>query len=116
MDYNGPKVDDITLPGAAIKKLLRVLRQHKSSSVGVKLPDERNSVTFYLPNTVISTQLLEGRFPDFASIIPRSFVSQVVLYAADAKVALKRAKVFAKDNANSASLNVIPAYNPGESA
>ena len=81
VDYTGPKVDDITMPGGAIKKLLRVLRQHKSSEVGVKLPDERLSVTFYLPNTVISTQLLEGRFPDYASIIPRSFASQVVLYA-----------------------------------
>ena len=116
VNYTGPKVDDITLPGGAIKKLLRVLRSHKDKEVGIKLPDQRNSVSFYLPNTVISTQLLEGRFPDYMSIIPRSFISQVVLYASDTQVALKRAKVFAKDNANSAELTVIPALNPGEPA
>ena len=116
VDYTGPKVDGITLPGGAIKKLLRVLRANKNKEVGIKLPDQRNSVSFYLPNIVISTQLLEGRFPDYMSIVPRSFISQVVLYASDTQVALKRAKIFAKDNANSATLTVVPAFNPGEPA
>ena len=78
----------LTLPGDTVKKLLRVLRGHKDMEVGITLPSERNSVTFTLPNIQISTQLLEGRFPDFARIIPRSPISQVVMYAADMKVAL----------------------------
>ena len=95
----------------------RPASEQETSEVGIKLPDQRNSVSFYLPNIVISTQLLEGRFPDYMSIVPRSFISQVVLYASDTQVALKRAKIFAKDNANSADPDRGPgAFNPGEPA
>ena len=115
VDYDGED-EHLTLPGDTVKKLLRVLRGHKDMEVGITLPSERNSVTFTLSNTQVSTQLLEGRFPDFASIIPSSPISQVVMYAADVKVALLRAKIFAKDNANSCYLKVVPARNPGEPA
>ena len=40
----------------------------------------------------------------------------MVLYAADTLIALKRAQIFAKDNANSAYISVVPARNHGEPA
>ncbi|MCY3866055.1 MAG: DNA polymerase III subunit beta [Chloroflexi bacterium] len=111
--YDGDD-EHLTLPSDTVKKLLRVLRGHKDCEVGITLPSERNRVTFTLPNTQVSAQLLEERFPDYASIIPRSPISQVVMYASDVKVALQRAKIFAKDNAKSCCLKVVPARNPDE--
>ena len=70
----------------------------------------------FAPNVQVSSQLLEGRFPDFASIIPRAFVTSTVLYTNDLLVVCQRAEIFARDNANSASLSVKPAQNPGEPA
>ncbi|MCY3864259.1 MAG: DNA polymerase III subunit beta [Chloroflexi bacterium] len=110
VDYAGEK-EDLTLPGDAVKKLLR---GHKDAEVGITLPSERNSVTFTLPNIAVSSQLLEGRFPDYASIIPRSYVTKAIFYANDMRIALQRAEVFAKDNANSCTLSITPAFNPGE--
>ena len=115
VEYTGEK-EDLTLPGDAVKKLLRVLRAHKDTEVGITLPSERNSVTFTLPNIQVSTQLLEGRFPDYMSITPRSCFTQAVFYAEDMKIALKRAAVFAKDNAQSCTVSIEPALNPGEPA
>ena len=115
VDYDGAE-ERLDLPDNAVKKLLRVLRGHKNMEVGITLPSERNSVTFTLPNIQVSTQLLEGRFPDALSILPRSFMSQAVMYAEDTRIALKRAAIFAKDNGNSCSLSVVPAWNPGEPA
>ena len=94
VDYAGEKQDAV-LPGGAVKKLLRVLRKHKGEEVGTTFPDQRNSVTFFLPNILVSTQLLEGRFPDFMRIVPRSCFTQIVLYAEDTLIALKRADIFA---------------------
>jgi len=108
---------DAVIPGQALKKLMRVLRQRKDQEVGIRFPnDQTNSMAFVVPNILVQSQCLEGRFPDFASIIPRSCQTQVVLYAADTLIALKRAKIFAKDNGNSAYVSVVPARNPGEPA
>ena len=86
------------------------------SEVGISLPDQRNSISFLTPNVLVSSQLLEGRFPDFASIIPRSFTTSTVLYTNDLLAVCQRAEIFARDNANCANLEVTPAGNPGEPA
>ena len=117
--YNGPERRAV-LPGSAVKKLLRVLRQLKDKELGIRFVEhEDGSITqvrFVLPNIQVTAQLLGERIPDYASIVPRSYVSQVVLYANDVRIALKRAAIFARDNANSCYLTVVPARHPGEPA
>ena len=105
---------DMVVPARAMSEVARIVED--DHDVGVSLPAQRNSVTFFAPNVVVSSQLLEGRFPDFASIIPRSFVTSTVMYTQDLLVVCQRAEIFARDNANSANLSVKPAANPGEPA
>ena len=105
---------DMVVPANTMSEVARIVEDEHE--VGVSLPTERNSITFFAPNVMISSQLLEGRFPDFASIIPRSFVTSTTMYTNDLLVVCQRAEIFARDNANSASLQVKPALNPGEPA
>ncbi len=105
---------DMVVPARTMSEVARIIEDDQE--VGIALPAQRNSVTFFAPNVVISSQLLEGRFPDFASIIPRSFVTSTVMYTNDLLVVCQRAEIFARDNANSANLRVKPALNPGEPA
>ncbi len=105
---------DMVVPARTMSEIARIVEADQD--VGVALPAQRNSVTFFAPNVVVSSQLLEGRFPDFASIIPRSFVTSTVLYTKDLLLVCQRAEIFARDNANSANLSVKPAQNPGEPA
>lgn len=105
---------DMVIPARTMNEIARIVEDDQE--VGLALPNQRNSVTFFAPNVLVSSQLLDGRFPDFASIIPRSFVTSTVMYTADLLVVCQRAEVFARDNANSASLSVKPAANPGEPA
>lgn len=105
---------DMVVPARAMSEVARIIEDDQE--VGIALPAQRNSVTFFAPNVVISSQLLEGRFPDFASIIPRSFVTSTVMYTNDLLIVCQRAEIFARDNANSANLRVKPALNPGEPA
>lgn len=105
---------DMVVPANTMSEVARIVEDEHE--VGVSLPTQRNSITFFAPNVMISSQLLEGRFPDFASIIPRSFVTSTTMYTNDLLVVCQRAEIFARDNANSASLQVKPALNPGEPA
>ncbi len=105
---------DMVVPSRAMSEIARIIEDDQE--IGIALPSQRNSITVFAPNVQISSQLLEGRFPDFASIIPRAFVTSTVLYTNDLLVVCQRAEIFARDNANSASLSVKPAQNPGEPA
>ncbi len=105
---------DMVIPARTMSEIARIVEGDQE--VGIALPSQRNSVTIFAPNILISSQLLEGRFPDFASIIPRSFVTSTVLYTQDLLIVCQRAEIFARDNANSANLSVKPAQNPGEPA
>lgn len=114
IDENFAESQDLVIPAKALSEVARAIEDDQE--VGISLPTQRDSVTFFLPNVLISSQLLEGRFPDFTAIIPRSYVTSTVMYTADLLRVCQRAEIFARDNANSANLQVKPAQNPGEPA
>lgn len=105
---------DMVIPAKAMSEVARIAEDDQE--IGISLPKQRNSITVFMPNILVSSQLLEGRFPDFASIIPRSFATSTTLYTSDLLTVCQRAEIFARDNANSANLHVKPASNPGEPA
>lgn len=114
LDENFAESQDLVIPAKAVNEVARVIED--DNEVGISLPTQRDSVTFFLPNVLISSQLLEGRFPDFTAIVPRSYVTSTVMYTADLLRVCQRAEIFARDNANSANLSVKPSQNPGEPA
>jgi DNA polymerase III subunit beta len=114
LNENFDESQDLVIPAKAVNEVARVIED--DNEVGISLPTQRDSVTFFLPNVLISSQLLEGRFPDFTAIVPRSYVTSTVMYTADLLRVCQRAEIFARDNANSANLSVKPAQNPGEPA
>ena len=111
---NFSEKQDMVVPARVMSEIARIVEDDQE--VGISLPTQRNSITVFAPNILISSQLLEGRFPDFASIIPRSFVTSTTMYTNDLLAVCQRAEIFARDNANSANLHVKPALNPGEPA
>ena len=114
INENFPESQDLVIPAKAVNEVARVIED--DNEVGISLPTQRDSVTFFMPNVLISSQLLEGRFPDFGAIVPKSYVTSTVMYTADLLRVCQRAEIFARDNANSANLSVKPAQSPGEPA
>lgn len=103
---------NIVVPARALNEVARALED--TQEVGVTLPGKRDIVTFHMPDLQISSQLLEGRFPDFSAIIPKTYVTSTTMYVDDLLKACKRAEIFARDNANSGRLYVKPASTPGD--
>lgn len=104
---------DMTIPAKPLQEVARIISD-EDDIVTITLPAERDIVIFHLKSVDVSTQLLEGKFPDFSAIIPRSYVTATTVYTEDLLRACKRAEIFARDNANSAKLYVKPPKGPGE--
>ncbi len=104
---------ELVIPARALAEVARIISDD-DSEVLFSLPDDRNMVMFNIGNTDVSTNLLEGKFPDFAAIIPKNYSTATVMYTTDLLRACKRAEIFARDSSDSAKLFVQPASGPGE--
>ncbi len=110
------KPREIVIPARSMLEVARIIGDEEEP-VGITLPGKRDLVMFYVKNTVVSSQILEGKFPDFSTIIPRSYSTSLVVYTDDLLRACKRAEIFARDSNNSARVYVRPPNNvsePGE--
>lgn len=104
---------DMVIPAQTLNEVARIIGED-DDVVTITLPGERDLVLFHLKNTDVASQLVEGKFPDFSAIIPRSYQTSTVMYTSDLLSACKRAEIFARDSAYSAKLYVKPAGAPGE--
>ncbi|NDJ61285.1 MAG: DNA polymerase III subunit beta [Chloroflexi bacterium] len=103
---------ELVVPAKALVEVARIIAD--DDTVGITLPGERALVLFYTQNTVISSQLLDGKFPDFGAIIPKRYTTSTVVYTSDLLRACKRAEIFARDSNYSARIVVQPATAPNE--
>src|SRR5690606_5117015 len=63
---------DMVIPARSLSEVARIISDD-DDEVGITLPGDRQIVMFHLKNVEVSSQLLEGKFPDFGAIIPRSY-------------------------------------------
>ncbi|MBZ0279482.1 MAG: DNA polymerase III subunit beta [Anaerolineae bacterium] len=113
IDQTFTKPVEFVVPAKSLAEVGRIISD-EDDVVSITLPKERDIVLFHMKHTDIASQLLEGKFPDVAAIIPRSYITSTVMYTSDLLAACKRAEIFARDSAYSAKLAVNPAAGPGE--
>jgi DNA polymerase-3 subunit beta len=113
IEQHFPERFNMVIPGRAMAEVARIISE-EDEEVGITLPSDRDIVRFHLKSVLVSSQILEGKFPDFTTVIPRSYITQTVVYTSDLLRACKRAAIFARDSAGSAQVLVKPARNPGE--
>jgi DNA polymerase III subunit beta len=106
----------IVVPAATLAEVGRTISLLGADDdvVEISLPNQRGLVTFTLPGVAITAQTLDGKFPDFAAIIPRNYVTSAVVYTDDLLRACQRAEIFARDSANSGRISLIPPRSTSE--
>ncbi len=113
IDQHFDKARSVVIPARSLLEVARIIGEDEEP-VGITLPGKRDLVMFYIKNTVVSSQVIEGKFPDFSGIIPRSYSTSTVVYTDDLLRACKRAEIFARDSANSARVYIRPPQRPNE--
>jgi DNA polymerase-3 subunit beta len=93
------------IPAQALKELARVAGDGEEP-IYMVLPKGRGQVVFRVKDVEVVSQLIDGTFPDFQQIIPRSYKSRTLVSTASLLKACKQAEIFARDGSNVARLNI----------
>lgn len=103
------------IPGRALQELARVAGDG-DEIVTMALPSGRGQVVFRLKDVELTTQLIEGNFPEFEQIIPAGHNTRTVVSTDSFLKACKQAEIFARDGSHIARLNVTPGddLQPGQ--
>jgi DNA polymerase-3 subunit beta len=95
------------IPARALSELARIMGDG-DQTVTMLLPQGRGQVIFRLENIELVSQLIEGNFPDFAQVIPQTYVTRSVLSTDAFLKACKQAEIFARESSHIARINIRP--------
>lgn len=104
---------DLVVPARTLSNLAKIITDD-DSEVLITLPKERDIIIFQTKNVVVSSQILEGKFPDISAIIPKNYRTMCVVPKDDFLRICQRADVFARDNHSSGRIIITPANSPND--
>jgi DNA polymerase-3 subunit beta len=93
------------IPARALTELGRVVSDG-NEMIAMVLPKGRGQVVFHMKDVEVSSQLIDGTFPDYQQIIPRSHKSRTILSTPALLKACKQAEIFAREGSNVARLDI----------
>jgi DNA polymerase-3 subunit beta len=95
------------VPARALSELARIISDG-DQMVDMILPPDRGQVIFQMQDIQLVSQLIEGTFPDYEQIIPRSKETRSVLSTSSFLKACKQAEIFAREGSHIARINITP--------
>ncbi|MFH0912377.1 MAG: DNA polymerase III subunit beta [Patescibacteria group bacterium] len=84
------------VPAKTIHELYRILTGLEK----VKIVASENQVMFLLPDMDITSRIIEGEYPNYEQIIPKSFKTKTSVATGELATTIKTASLFARENAN----------------
>jgi DNA polymerase-3 subunit beta len=95
------------VPARALSELARIISDG-DQVVTMTLPPDRGQVVFQMKDIQLVSQLIEGAFPDYEQIIPKSRETRSVLSTSSFLKACKQAEIFAREGSHIARINITP--------
>jgi DNA polymerase-3 subunit beta len=108
-ELEAPAADELSIivPARALADLARTVAD-QPGPVEITVTAARNQVLFRAGNIDFVSRLIDGPFPDYGRIIPKSYSTRTVVDAQEFLAAARRASFFARDNASIVRLAVTP--------
>ncbi len=95
------------IPARALSELARVAGDG-DETVTMVLPPGRGQVVFRMKDIELTSQLIEGNFPDYQQIIPASHSNRTVISTEAFLKACKQAEIFAREGSHIARISITP--------
>ena len=108
-----PQSVNIIVPARALSELARIASDSEET-VSMVVPKGRGQVVFRLKDAELVSQLIDGTFPDYQQIIPRSYKSRTLVSTTSLLKACKQAEIFAREGSNVARLDIKAAQGEME--
>ena len=114
----GVDVDEtagVIVPARARAELNRISSEQEDPIELIITPN-RNQILFHLSNTDLVSQLIEGSFPDYTQIVPKTHSTRTLVGTEEFLKAVKVAFLFARDAANIIRVKILPGseLTPGQ--
>lgn len=103
---------EIIIPAKALADVSRIIGD-QDAPVEIAITENRSQVLFHLAHTDLVSQLIDGNFPDFNQIIPKSMTTRTVMNTNELQNAVKAASVFARESSNTVRLNISSGNDMG---
>ncbi len=102
------------IPARALNELARIATDGENI-VSLIVPSGRGQVVFRLDSAELVSQLIDGNFPDYRVIVPRSFKSHTIVSTSAFLKACRQAEIIARNGNNVVRLNMQPnTERPGQ--
>jgi DNA polymerase-3 subunit beta len=95
------------IPARALGELARIASDGEETVVMV-MPPGRGQVIFRMKDVELTSQLIEGNFPEYQQIIPNGHSTRTVVSTEAFLKACKQAEIFAREGSHIARINVLP--------
>jgi DNA polymerase-3 subunit beta len=95
----------VVIPKGVLGEISRTSSEDGEVLFGVQ--DKEKQIIFGIGDTVLSSRLLEGEYPDFAKIIPKSSTIKILIDKEELTRAVKLASIFARESANIVKIKVL---------
>ena len=97
----------VIVPAKALQELARVSAE-ESEPIRMTIAPNRSQIFFRMTDIDLISQLIEGTFPDYKQIVPKSHATHTVVDTGELLKAVKIASFFARDAANIIRLRIAP--------
>jgi DNA polymerase-3 subunit beta len=91
-----PELMEALIPGAALQEVSR-LAAKTDEPIAIAFSKNATQVMFEMGDTLLVANLVEGKFPDFNAILPKSFNTRAVCNTGELEKSVRAALVFARD-------------------
>jgi DNA polymerase-3 subunit beta len=106
---------NIIVPARALTELARIASDGEET-ISMVVPKGRGQVIFRVKDVELVSQLIDGTFPDYQQIIPRSYKSRTLVSTTSLLKACKQAEIFAREGSNVARLDIKAAHGEMEAS
>lgn len=98
-------IEGAIIPSRALSEVVKLSAEEKGEkTIKVGLTEEKQP-GFMVGDTTIFTRLIDGEYPAFEKIIPKTFTTRALVEKEPFLRAVRSAAIFARDNANIVRLN-----------
>lgn len=101
---NSTNLKSLILPKNSLSELSRLSGEAEEIKLSIK--EGESQVIFGVGDSVLSSRIIDGEFPDFEKIIPKETICKIALDREELLRAVKLASVFARDAANVVKIEV----------
>jgi DNA polymerase-3 subunit beta len=95
----------VTVPKGVLSEISRAASEDRD--VLFSLHEEEKLVFFEADDTLLTSRVLEGEYPDFEKIIPKNSTTKILLDKEEMLRAVKLASIFARESANIVKIKLL---------